>query len=254
MRKCLLFTFLLTVTAASGAFSAAKDDHPKPIPKEFSYTYMIEGQLVGKSSTKTTETADRLVFDSKTDVAFGEYKFDMATHTEADKKTYRILKFTYEGSKGGMMIGGESTVTPDSVVGFMMENGSTFPGQVDLANDQIVMFEDYIAVHQVLLARAYFEKGIELWNTDMFLPSTFQVKDVAMGTFADAYLESDYDEAVVSKLQVQMQGAHQYIIFYDKKRGMPLYLAFPGVNTEVFLDEFYGDMPVSRYRLPSVKE
>lgn len=254
MRKCLPIVVLVILMVASGAVWAADEYNPGPIPREFSYTYLIEGQIVGKSATKTTETADRWIFDTRSEIGFGEYKLDLVSRTEADKKTYRVLKFQYDGYKGGMMIAGEASIHADSIAGYMVENGATFPGHVQLMNDELVVFEDYVAVHQVLMVRAFFEKGLELWNTDMFLPSTFQFKEVALGTFADAYLESDYDEAVVSKVQIEMKGAHQYIIFYDKKRGMPLYMAFPGVNTEAFLDEFYGDMPVSRYRLPSVKQ
>jgi hypothetical protein len=35
---------------------------------------------------------------------------------------------------------------------------------------------------------------------------------------------------------------------------MPIYMAFPGVNTAVFLDDFYGDNQISRYRLPTVQK
>ena len=47
---------------------------------------------------------------------------------------------------------------------------------------------------------------------------------------------------------IAMGGSNAFASFYDPGRRLPVYIAFPSVAVEVFLDEFYGDTPVSRFR------
>lgn len=247
MMKYVLIILALLIALAPGASANS-------LPSEFSYTILIEGKESGKSQTKVTETSDRLIFDTNSFVNFGEYKLEINTRVEADKKTSQILKFSYEGEKPGILMGGEAIVSGDTIHGFSVENGVEYPVSRVSTHPNPVFLEDYVMVCQVLLARAYFNAKEDPWATSVFLPTSWIVNDrLVIAKAADAYLESDIKETTCTKLQVQFSGSHAFVSFFDHKRGLPVYLAFPGTNTEAFLDEFYGDTPVSRYMLSKEK-
>jgi hypothetical protein len=65
---------------------------------------------------------------------------------------------------------------------------------------------------------------------------------------SDVALESETEEAVCGKLVVSIQGSAAFVSYFDPKRNLPVYLAFPETATEVFLYDFFKDEPVSRYR------
>jgi len=49
------------------------------------------------------------------------------------------------------------------------------------------------------------------------------------------------------KLLVAIQGGDPFESLIDPERGIPVYIRFPGIGAEVFLNDFYGDNPVSQY-------
>lgn len=61
-------------------------------------------------------------------------------------------------------------------------------------------------------------------------------------------LESMTQEAICTKLVIAIQGSSPFASYFDPESGLPVYLAFPTALVEVFLDDFYGDVPISRYR------
>ena len=60
--------------------------------------------------------------------------------------------------------------------------------------------------------------------------------------------ESNIKETTCTKIVLTIEGGSGFASYFDEARGLPVYLAFPASNTEVFLDEFFGDEPVTRYR------
>lgn len=239
--KIFLMIILVALAAVPDAFASS-------IPPEFSYTVYIEGKDAGKSVTKFTKTPDRLVFDSSTKISFAEYTLELTTRTEADPITYEILKFAWDGARTNYLLGGEAVAEGDSVHGFVVENGIQYPHSRNTKHPRTMVLEDYVACHQLLIGLGYFQEGVEEQVIDLFLPTSFMVNDALVVKSSEALIESDIDEALCIKVQVHMTGAAAYVMFFDQKRGMPVYIAFPGTNAEVFLDEFFGDTPVSRFR------
>ena len=241
MKNVLLFAAAL-LAIASVAESAGN------LPPEFSYTIYVEGQEVGRSTTKVTEEAGVYVFDTSTDLAFNDFKLSLDTRTVVDNKTFLPLSFTYTGDKMGTLLDGETTITGNEATCVTGEHGQSYTSTRTSTHPDVLLFEEYVMDHEVIIARAFWEGGPEGKDYGILFPSSARMSAASIGKGSELSFESDTKEAYCVKLIISLQGGSPYASYYDPERGLPVYLAFPGTSTEVFLDEFFDGKPVSRYR------
>ncbi len=241
MSKYLLIV-LVIVLAATTVASAQK------LPPSFSYTIYVRGQPAGKSATTVKETADSYILESHTIVEFGEFELELKTRTEADKETFIVRDFYFKGTRMQSQIEGEVTIDGKSVSGQITENGLASP--VDKVSDQpqIIVFENYVIAHEILLARAFVASGSDPARFGMYLPSVTVITRADVTKGSELSIESETQEAICDKILVSIQNSSTFASYYDPQRGLPVYLAFPATLTEVFLDDFFKDQPVTRYR------
>jgi hypothetical protein len=102
--------------------------------------------------------------------------------------------------------------------------------------------------HEVLIALAHIATGDDVREYGFVMPSSLTLARATIASATSAIMESDYESAVCTKLIVSLDGSEAFASFLDPKRNLPVYLAFPQTNVEVFLDDFYRDSPVVRYR------
>jgi len=114
--------------------------------------------------------------------------------------------------------------------------------------DITLFLEDYVMAHEILIARAHIVDGQMVGTYGLMFPSSFALSSATVQTASKAEIESEDAAVVCDKILVAIQGSDPYACFYDPARGLPVYMAFPQTNVEVFLDDFFGDHPVSRYR------
>jgi hypothetical protein len=241
MSKYLLIV-LIIVLATTTVASAQK------LPPSFSYTIYVRGEPAGKSATTVKETADAYIFDSHTTVKYGEFALDLKTRTEADKETYLVRDFSFKGTKMEAQIEGEVTIDGKSVFGQIIENGQASPVEKVWDQPQIIVFENYVIAHEILLVRAFLAGGSDPAKFGLYMPSVTVITGADVGKGSELAIESETQEAICDKILVSIQNSSAFASYYDPQRGLPVYLAFPATLTEVFLDDFFEDHPVSRYR------
>jgi hypothetical protein len=112
----------------------------------------------------------------------------------------------------------------------------------------VIVLEDYVMSHEVIIANAYVASGANPAEFGLLFPSSGNITPVEITKGSVTALESETQEAICTKLLIAMGGSSAFASFYDPERGLPVYIAFPSVAVEVFLDDFYGDAPVSRFR------
>jgi hypothetical protein len=140
------------------------------------------------------------------------------------------------------------TVDGSSVEGTYISGEFSQDGSRRGSHDHLLLLEDFVMAHEVLIARAHFALGQEEAEYDLFQPSSFSMTSIGMVSASDIAFESKTQEAIVRKLVLAIQGGSGFASYMDQERGLPVYLAFPSTSTEVFLDEFFEGGPVSRYR------
>jgi hypothetical protein len=243
MSKYLLIVLVIAI-AATNVAAAQK------LPPSFSYTIYVRGEPAGKSASTVTETADAYIFESHTMVSHGEFALELKTRTEADKETFIVRDFSFEGTKMESQIEGEVTIDGKSVFGQFIENGVASPVDKVSTQPQIIVFENYVIAHEILLVRAYLASGSDPAKFGMFLPSVTMITGADVTKGSELAIESETQEAICDKILVSIQNSSTFASYYDPQRGLPVYLAFPATLTEVFLDDFFEDQPVSRFRGP----
>ncbi len=221
------------------------------LPLESGYTIYIHGQPAGKSTLRVTETEDDLVMESASLVHYDQFKLDLKTLTVADKQTFLVKKFTWDGERTGMLISGEAVVNGKTVEGFIVENGEKAPFKRVSKNAQIVFMEEYVVAHQVLIALVFARSDERTHRYGLLFPSNLNLTDMTLVKGSQLAIESETKEAICQNYTVEISGSSPFVGCYDAKRKMPVYLAFPMSGTEEFLDEFFGDRPVSRWAEPN---
>jgi len=240
MKKALL-VFVAALAATATVSSAGK------LPPEFSYIIYVEGKDAGRSTTKVTETDNSFIFESETVVKTETFSLDLSTKTEVDKLSFLPLSFTFVGEKRGSELAGETTIVGKEATSVTSADGQEYSSNHS-SEQPLLILEDFVMAHEVMIARAFWESGENPASFGLLLPSSTTMTSVEIEKGSELAFESETKEAYCVKLVISMRNGSPFASFYDPERGIPVYMAFPGTATEVFLDEFFDGKPLSRYR------
>jgi hypothetical protein len=246
MRRFATFCVLVVLTQWSPLVWA------NSLPETIGYTIFNRGHEVGHSQIDVTQTATEIVFESTTRVQFtAADSMSVTSRTVADPQTFLIRSFEYDGIRGPSTIHAEVTVYGDSLHYLIDRNGEITDDYKKSPYEYNLMLEDYIMEHEVLIALSH-NARVEGTSTPAHYGVLFPLGAVMTSAdivFAsDLEIESDTESAVCKKLVIKISGSEPFATFFDPERGLPVYMAFPQTLVEVFLDDFFGDSPVTRYR------
>jgi hypothetical protein len=240
MRFCARLIAL--ALAVGGSAASARE----PLPQTLHYTFFVAGQPAGASEIHLTRTKSSLVFESTMHVGVNENAVELACRTEADPTTFEVRNFSYTGTKAGSPVASVVHVSPDSVYGTLLSGGTKLNKKKDVRGREVVVFEDWVVEIQLLLALRQ-EQSPRVSTTYRFLlANSFMGGDALVGYTGDVLVQAGDRSLTARKLAVGIQGGAPFESHIDS-RGVPVYLNFPGVRAEIFLDEFFGDNPPTRY-------
>lgn len=209
------------------------------------YQIYIYGEHAGTCQIKPIVSPDRIVFETESEVRFEEFVQDLKCQTEVDPETFFTRRFVYEGESAGKQVSGSVWVSGDSILGDLYENGINFPSS-RLTALPTVMFENYILDHPLCLFSALAASSEPYVRFLLFYPSSFS------GTTATGLLESEIElqatspPTVCEKYVVEVSNGAPFGAYFDRNRGAPIYLDFPGANTEVFLESAFEEI-ITKY-------
>ena len=234
---------IVALTPVAGAHAGAT------IPKQLGYTYFVGGQPVGRSDVRVTQTADVLRFESKIHVVSGDATIELSTRTEIDPRTYVMRSFSYQGSKGGQPVSSSITVLGDSAYGWvsMGEAGKKEPHARRVTPGPMIVWEDWVMDLEIVMALQQARASNNSSTRGMILAASYSSAVATLGYTGEVVVESAQKSMAARKLMIGIQGGSPFESLVDPKQGVPVYVHFPGIKAEIFLEEFFGDNPVSRY-------
>ncbi len=239
---CSLFLGLGSATAARAA---------EPLPKSLEYTFLVRGERVGQAVVRIETTPNTLRFASTVKVGDAENEIRLETKTEADPATYAIRSFSYSGFKGGVPVGSFVTVHKDSVTGTVTNRGKTTPKRRRVVPTPIAVWEDWVPEIEILLALQQAREFQNPMTRGMVLAASYTPAKMTLGFTGEVAVESETRSMAARKLVVSIEGGEPFESFVDPKTGVPVYIRFPGIGAEVFLNEFFGENPTTRYTIRS---
>ena len=217
------------------------------LPAEFSYIIYVRGQDAGRSTTKVTEKAESFVLESRTELSIEQFSLNLDTRTEIDKKSFLPISFTYKGSNPQQALEGETNIEGYEAICDMKVDDQVYTSS-RVSKHPVLLLEEYVIAHEVVIARAFWETGQNSAEYGLLFPSTTNMTSMTISKGSELMFESENKEAYCIKFIVSLSGGSPFASYFDPQRGLPVYLAFPSSNTEVFLDEFFDGKPLSRYR------
>ena len=239
---------LLCFTSAFCAGSSAAT----PFPAEGTYDFYIYSELAGSNSFTSSVKNNILSIVSSTSLAFGEYSLEIDSKTQVDATTLNLIEFSYKGVEGDVMqMSGIARTIGDTLEGTMVQNETTFPSKVLTDIQKTVIFESYVAEHEILLAQKFLASGEDFKEIIFFYPSDFTLTGSMMSIESDIELETKIGAVLCTKISVSLQGGTPFFSYIDKEANIPIYMDFPGVNTEIFHRSYYGDEAQPKYFRPT---
>ena len=217
------------------------------LPKKLAYLFYVDGQPVGRSDIKVTQSPGVLRFESKTYVAIGPNVIELACVTDADPRTYAVREFSMEGTKGGQPVAARVYALGDSVHGYVVTGGDRREKARRLPHPGTIVFEDWVMELEILLALTQARSTHVSDTYNLVFAGSFLPTDVVAGYTSEILVEAGSRSMAARKLAVAIKGADPFESHVDPNRGVPVYLQFPQVRAEIFLEEVFGDNPVSRF-------
>lgn len=243
---------LLSVTAAIAALlsgRAAAD----PIPEEYNYIIYVEGSRAGTCHVTARPTKDSWLLESAVKLDHGEYHLDLQCKSEFDKQKYTPIYFSYEGEKISNEVSGTVWVDGDSVVGDIVIDGNHFPSG-KLLTSTTVFLENYAVEHQGMMLNVVDNAGGLYLRYDALMCSDFMTAPTVAVLESEVELPTRDRPRVCKKYQITMQNSTPYIAYLDLDDRIAVYMDFPGMSTEIFLEAAYGHDPGTKYQPPATIE
>jgi len=238
LKHIIFAVALLTLPVGAGA---------EALPDTFSFTVFSAGHKTGTAVIRVTERSPRLVLESVTEVDLGNVISHIEARTVANPKTFIVEKVTWDRTRGDIIDSGEINLAGRGYTGWVEMEGMRTAQERTWKHEHYLTLEDYVFEHEVLIALAYIASGESMESCAMVFPSATTTASVALGFVSDAEVESNSGAAVCRRLEVSITGASPYSLFFSPKINLPVYMVFPAVGVEVFLDSFFGDEPISKW-------
>ena len=238
---------VLTLAILAVAGSAAADS----LPSKLTYTFFLRGSRIGKADVAIVQKSGSVRISSTLEVATVQARMELTTQTEADPKTYALRSFAFQGVKGPDQVASSVTVKGDSVYGFIATNGKKRPMSRRVTPAPILVWEDWVPDLEILMALQQAREFRNPSTRGLLLANSYASSEVTLGYSGEAVVESDTQSLVARKLLVSIQGGEPFESLIDPKRGVPVYLRFPGIGAEIFLNDFFGENPTPRHPTPA---
>jgi len=218
------------------------------LPETIRYTFYREGTPAGHTTIRTSRASNgRIVFESTTEIRLPDMTMQTKSRTEADPDTWTTRRFTWSGVAAGTPYAGDIRYDGSAYSGYMAQKNQRVEQSRAAEADRVFFFENYVATHEILLARARMAAGDDANEWEALFPSSYSQHKATISVASDVLVESRTREIVCRKLVIKFAGSPPFASYYDEAAGLPVYIVFPDSGTEIFLDSFYGDDPISRF-------
>ena len=242
MRRIVLFASAALLVACRTTFSAE-------FPAKATYLFYVQGVPAGKSEIECVQKDGVYVFSSTSNVVHGEFAETLSCRTEFDQKTLRPRLFQYKGVLSGDSLSGTIRVDGDSAFSDLKIGANSFSVRVPWADPKLI-FQNYVPEHLIVLAHHLAASEALVQRFTILFPSDMMFVPGAAEVASEVELATRPSPVVCKKILVAFQSSLPFYLYVDRKRNLPVYMDFPGVQTEMFLQSAYGDHPGTKYAPP----
>lgn len=247
--KHQLLTVLLTLCIMAALFAGSS--MAQPFPAEGVYDFYIFSEPVGLTSFTSCVDDTILSIASHTELHFADYDLELDSETQVNANTQRMIAFSYNGVERELTeIEGTMRVNGDTISGTVVKNGDQFPSKKIGDINNTVFFENYVAEHEILLARQFLASGEDFKDIQLFYPTDFMFTGTIMSIVSDIELETGNGPVLCTKIAISLEGGSTFFSYIANEINVPIYLDFPSINAEFFYREYYGDKVNPKYTRP----
>lgn len=215
---------------------------------ETAYLFFTQGTQVGRCDIRVTQSANAHVFESVTEIRFGEDRIALENRTEYDKKTLRPLLYRYKGERAGESLSGTIRCSADSVRAQLEAKGQHTTVQIPWTDD-LMIFQNYVPEHLLAMARRLGDSGKSFSRYRVLFPSDMMATSAAAS--AETEIEVPIKPPVVCTIYaVGLENSPPFYLYYDIEGKSLIYIDFPATQTEVFLERAFEGNVRTKYKAP----
>jgi hypothetical protein len=218
-------------------------------PSKAIYLYFVQGQPAGKAEIQTTLEGGAYVVTSTSEIDFVDFNQTLTCRTDFAKESRRPTLFRYDGFRNDVKMSGTVRIGNGSAEGKLESGGTPYSGRVAW-NDPTYLFQDYVPDHLMMMARDLLALEKESSTFTVLFPSNMVLLPAIASNESEIELPVRPKPVVCRKFGIGFQNAAPFFVYVDSKQGIPIYVDFPSVQTEVFLQGTFGDHPATKYVAP----
>jgi hypothetical protein len=240
-RRILEIAAVATILSV-GARGAGSAD----LPSKATYFYFVDGKSAGRSEIRTVVNGGITVVTSTSEIAYPGFKQTLACRTEYDRATGQAKVFKYEGFRDDQTMSGTVSMGAGEAEGQLEANGAPYSGKAAW-DPPTYLFQDYVPDHLMAMGRDLlaFEKSSVRFS--LLFPASMVLHEATATHESEIELPVRPRPVVCRKVGIRFKNAAPFYVYVDIKRAIPVYLEFPAVRTEVFLQDTWGDKPMTKY-------
>ncbi len=218
-------------------------------PSKATYLYFVQGQPAGRAEIQTTQEGGAYVVTSTSKIEFIDFNQTLSCRTEFEKATRRPTLFRYDGVRNKEKMSGTVRIGNGAAEGKLEAGETPYSGRVTW-KDPTYLFQDYVPDHLMMMARDLLALEKESSAFSVLFPSSMVLLPAVASNESEIELPVRPKPVVCRKFGIGFQNAAPFFVYVDSKQGIPIYLDFPAVQTEVFLQGTFGDHPATKYVAP----
>jgi hypothetical protein len=250
----MLRRFALTSTlCAAGlavAASATGGARTTDFPAKATYLFFIQGAPAGRSDIECTAEGGAYVFRSTSKVTNGESTDTLSCRTEFDQKTLRPRLFEYTGRLSGESASGTIRVEGDSAFSRTETAGNPFSARLKWTEPTLI-FQNFVPEHLLVVSRFLAASKVLAGRFTIMFPADMMFVPGAYEVASEVELPTKPAPSICKKFGIAIQSSFPFYMYVDQKRSLPVYMEFPGVQTEMFLQSAFGDSPRPKFNRPA---
>lgn len=227
--------------------------HAGNVPPEATYLFFIQGKYVGKCAIEVTQEDGVQIYTSISEVQLDDFFHKLSCRTEIVEETLRPVFLQFEGVRNDAPVALTASFEGDSVTIDNLVLNENVNSKLEFT-DPSYLFQDYVSEHQIIILKAIVANKELIARFNVLLPSSVMTLPAMATLESELELNTPKKPIVCKKYVVAIQNSATYYLYYDPKRGIPIYMDFSATQTEVFLESVFGREPETKYSAPETKE
>ena len=114
-----------------------------------------------------------------------------------------------------------------------------------------MIFQNFVPEHLIVVSRFSPPRRRLAGRFTILFPADMMFVPGAYEVASELELPTRPTPSICKKFGIALESSFPFYMYVEKKSSLPVYMEFPGVQTEMFLQSAFGDNPQPKFSRPA---